>query len=156
MASFAKVILWAFIFFLILGSCKINRNRALQEGEKSFIEQLAVEVASPEVKYHKLGEEVVKLLEDALGNNTDSAMLAEMRAFVRTHRYPIQEIQDEFDLWFQHISHEDRVAFLIRLDHQDYIASMRTLEARFRKRAGDKNGYWPVWEEVVGVVSLWR
>ncbi|MFK7969669.1 MAG: hypothetical protein AB8F95_04840 [Bacteroidia bacterium] len=141
---------------ILLSSCKTPQNRALQEEEQTFMEALALEVKAPEAKYHELGREVVKLLEDALGNPTDSAMLADMRAFSQKHRYPIQEIQDEFDLWFQHITHEERVAFLIRLDHQDYIVEMRKLEARFKKRASGKNGYWSVWEEVMGAVTLWR
>jgi hypothetical protein len=141
---------------IIVTSCKTYQNKALQEESTSFLETIALSTESPETKYHTLGQEVVKLLEDALANDTDSAMLADMRVFVAKHDYPIKEIQKEFDLWFQHLRHEDRVAFLIRLDHQDYIAKMRTLESRFRQRTGSKNGYWPVWENLVGVVALWR
>lgn len=141
---------------IIVSSCKTYRNKALQEESTSFLETVAMGNDSPEAKYHRLGQEVVTLLEDALANDTDSAMLADMKVFVEKHDYPIKEIQREFDVWFQHISHEDRIAFMIRLDHQEYIGKMRKLEARFRKRTGDKKGYWPVWEELLAVVALWR
>ena len=151
-----KAITTVLLLAVIMGSCKTYQNKALQEDNVSYLETLALGTESPEAKYHALGQEVVTLLEGALSNDTDSAMLADMKVFVKKHDYHIKEIQKEFDLWFQHIDHEDRVAFLIRLDHQDYIAKMRKLESRFRQRAGDKNGYWPVWEGLVGVVALWR
>ena len=73
-----------------LHACKTYENRALQEEESSYLETIALSNESPESKYHSLGKEIVTLLEGALANDTDSAMLADMRVFVKKHDYSIK------------------------------------------------------------------
>lgn len=147
---------WLLCLVFILTSCKTRQNRALQEDTKSALEALSVVDRKPETKYHELTKQVVILLEDALSQASDSAMLADMRVFVAEEKEAISGIQGEFDYWFQNITHAERIDFLLSLQKQAYVKKLTVLESRFRKRAGQKNGYMPVWEEVMATISLWR